>query len=125
VHLQQQRWQRIALEASQQSERWDVPTVSLPCSTAEFFRNHEGTSAKLILSERRSGESLEHVSLPSTAGTGIAVAVGPEGGWEQQEITAAVRHGFVPVTLGSRILRADTAALAALAIIQSRLGGLG
>jgi 16S rRNA (uracil1498-N3)-methyltransferase len=55
----------------------------------------------------------------------VAIAVGPEGGWTKEERGNALHYGFTPVTLGPRILRAETAALAALSILQSRLGELG
>jgi 16S rRNA (uracil1498-N3)-methyltransferase len=55
----------------------------------------------------------------------VAIAVGPEGGWTKEERGNALHCGFTPVTLGTRILRAETAALAALSILQSRLGALG
>jgi len=53
------------------------------------------------------------------------MAFGPEGGWSQEEVARALECGFVPVTLGTRILRAETATLAALSVLQGRLGELG
>ena len=54
-----------------------------------------------------------------------ALAIGPEGGWRDEELAQAYANNFLPVTLGTRILRGETAALAALSIVQSRLGDLG
>jgi 16S rRNA (uracil1498-N3)-methyltransferase len=126
VPVQETRWQRIALEAAQQSERWDIPTVTAPHDTAEFFQEHPAGALKLILSERASGERLIAVTLPqSRPGSRIVLAVGPEGGWAEEEMALATKSGFIPVTLGGRILRAETAAVAALSILQSRLGELG
>lgn len=122
---QQARWQRIALEAAQQSERWDVPILALPRNTDAFFAGQSASSVKLILSERRGGSNLQHVALPTDSGTELVMAVGPEGGWRREELDLAIQQGFVPMTLGTRILRAETAAIAALAVIQSRLGELG
>ena len=122
---QRERWQRIALEAAQQSERWDVPTLASPCEADRFFSAATGKETKLILSERREEIGLQRIPLPEVTRTGIIVAVGPEGGWRQDELALAIRQGFVPVTLGPRILRAETAAVAALSILQSRLGELG
>lgn len=125
VGSQQERWQRIALESAQQSERWDVPAVDLPVSAVEFFAAADEAALKLILAERGPGESLGSIPLPSSPGEAIAMAIGPEGGWREEELAGARAHNFLPVTLGARILRAETATLAALSILQNRLGDLG
>lgn len=120
-----ERWQRIALEAAQQSERWEVPPVEAPRPVMEFFLDPSPVALKLILRERSRAQSLRAVSLPSSPADTIALAVGPEGGWRDEELDRAQTGGFLPVALGDRILRAETAALAALSVIQSRLGELG
>jgi 16S rRNA (uracil1498-N3)-methyltransferase len=125
ITAQQARWQRIALEAAQQSERWDVPTVGTPCTAMTFFSTPNLATLKLILSEREAGQSLRSVPLPSSPGDTIVLAIGPEGGWRDEELAQACANSFLPVTLGTRILRGETAALAALSIVQSRLGDLG
>lgn len=125
INAQQERWQRIALEAAQQSERWDIPTVGAPCTAMKFFSTPDLAALKLILSERETGQSLRSVSLPSSPEDAIALAIGPEGGWRDEELAQAYANNFLPVTLGTRILRGETAALAALSIVQSRLGELG
>ncbi|WP_447972629.1 RsmE family RNA methyltransferase [Nitrospira sp. Kam-Ns4a] len=122
---QRERWQRIALEAAQQSERWEVPEVAAPCEAREFFLRGSRATLALILSERGPGKPLSSIALPAGPAASLAVAVGPEGGWTGEELEAAVACGFVPATLGKRILRAETAVLAALSILQSRLGELG
>jgi len=122
---QQSRWQRIALEAAQQAERWDVPVLGAPCEAWDWLATPPTSTMKLILAERGSGESLSTLALPREPGHHIVIAVGPEGGWEQEEVTQALRGGFLTITLGERILRSETAGLAALSIIQSRLGELG
>lgn len=122
---QQERWQRIAFEGAQQSERWDVPTVTAPHKADAFFAAQSARDTKLILSERSGGSSLQQVALPAGSATRVIVAVGPEGGWRRDEQALAMQQGFLPVTLGPRILRAETAAIAALTVIQSRLGELG
>jgi 16S rRNA (uracil1498-N3)-methyltransferase len=124
---QQQRWQAIALEAAQQSERWDLPEISPPIAHSDFLSREVLSAVKLILAERGEGTSLGSLALTS-AGQGpssIVLAVGPEGGWSDEEVAQALAAGFLPVTLGKRILRAETAALASLSVIQSRLGELG
>lgn len=121
---QQQRWQRIAFEAAQQAERWDVPEVHAPTDLVAWLRSEPGT-IKLILSERSDGGSFDTVSWPTCADSRILLLIGPEGGWSAAEQEVAHASGFTSVSLGARILRAETAAVAALAIIQSRLGELG
>ena len=121
---QQQRWQRIALEAAQQAERWEVPAVDPFQDVTDFFNRHAPSpDGKLILSERWAGEPLHSISLPHSGG--ILLAVGPEGGWAEDELQVAAGAGFKMITLGPRILRAETAALAAVSVLQSRLGEMG
>jgi len=55
----------------------------------------------------------------------IALLVGPEGGWAPEEVEEAETLGFIPITLGPKILRAETAAISAIAVVQHRLGTLG
>jgi len=121
------RWQAIAVEAAQQSERWDLPAVSPPVDADQFFSRQEAGALKLILTERRTGHSLVSLALPAAAEgpQSVVLAVGPEGGWAEEEVCVAVDGGFLPLTLGDRILRAETAAVAALSVLQSRLGELG
>lgn len=121
---QRERWQRIAFEAAQQAERWDVPDVHPATEFVPWLRSSCG-DVKLILAERSDQGSFATVAFPSGAENSIVLAVGPEGGWSIAERDAARQHGFASVSLGPRILRAETAAMAALAIIQSRIGELG
>jgi 16S rRNA (uracil1498-N3)-methyltransferase len=122
---QRQRWQRIAMEAAQQSERWEIPLMAAPCEAAAFFAGHQTATLNLILSARGLHQSLSAIMLPCDPASSIAIAVGPEGGWTSEELGQALEQGFLPVTLGERILRSETAALAVLSILQSRLGELG
>lgn len=119
------RWQRIALEAAQQSEQWVVPQILAPIEAATFFTKKTDCSLNLILSERWPGQGLGAIRLPTTPDSLVRIAVGPEGGWEKQELEHAMSAGFSPINMGQRILRSETAAVAALSILQSRLGELG
>jgi 16S rRNA (uracil1498-N3)-methyltransferase len=124
VASQTARWQRIACEAAQQSEQWQLPTVQAPMEFHEFVAQSRAT-LRLILVERADGKRLTDIQLPVGPAESLAVAVGPEGGWEAEEVAMAKEQGFQPVTLGTTILRSETASLAALAILQSRWGALG
>ncbi|MGH7257840.1 MAG: 16S rRNA (uracil(1498)-N(3))-methyltransferase [Nitrospiraceae bacterium] len=118
------RWQRIALEAAQQSEQWHIPDIEPPCGSRQFFME-KVAPLKLMLVERAEGESFRTLPLDSDPQDTIVVAIGPEGGWSRDELTVAGEQGFRSTTLGPGILRSETASLAALTMLQSRLGKLG
>jgi 16S rRNA (uracil1498-N3)-methyltransferase len=121
----QDRWQRIALEAAQQSERWEVPTVSAPQPFGEFCVAKRPKELSLILVEREPRGPLNSIALPTQWENSLTLLVGPEGGWTEDELTEAEKSGYQKVSLGTRILRAETATMAALSILQARLGHLG
>ena len=110
------RWQRIALEAAKQSGRAFVPEIRLPVA----FEKVEVEGVGVMFSER-DGIALE--SLPESQS--ITGLVGSEGGWADEEIETAKARGFHVVTLGGRILRAETAAIAVTVLLQHRFGDLG
>lgn len=118
------RWQRIAVESAQQSEQWRVPTITAPQSLASLLKNRTTDIVALMLTERRRGTSLQILSLSKEPTASVLILIGPEGGWSQEEVAQAEQAGVQSITLGLHILRAETAALAALSIVQSRLGNL-
>mgnify|MGYP000959794119 CR=1 FL=1 len=124
VAAQVARWQRIATEAAQQSEQWQPPQVLEPLEVRRFFSGHQATTA-LLLAERQNAVGLANVPLPALPTDTITVIVGPEGGWAEEELSQAVDGQCLAVSLGEHIHRADTAAVTALSIVQSRLGRLG
>lgn len=119
------RWHRIIVEAAQQSERWTIPTVSGPMTLSQLCAQQATAAMKGMLAERTNGASLTNIALPREPHHAIVLLVGPEGGWTQEEQRLAQDLDFTLLTLGTRILRAETAALAALSVLQSRLGELG
>jgi 16S rRNA (uracil1498-N3)-methyltransferase len=114
------RWQRIALEAAKQSGRAFVPEVSAPASFESVLAGTKDDELCLMFSER-GGESLKDVRAESTA---ITALVGSEGGWSDEEIERARAAGFHIVTLGGRILRAETAVITIAALLQHLFGDL-
>ena len=118
------RWQRIALEAAQQSERWSVPKIEEPATLSQLATGG-GTSTNIILAERSNGASLQSIALPTRSDDTLLLLIGPEGGWNEEELKLSQTDGYTAVTLGPRILRAETAAIAAISILQARLGELG
>jgi 16S rRNA (uracil1498-N3)-methyltransferase len=118
------RWQRIAEEAAKQSGRSHLPTISPEIHTVESFcREHQNTEIKLIFWEEEEARRLADVT-PQTVPRSIAFLTGPEGGFTPSEIQAAHQYGFQPITLGPRVLRAETAPIVALSLLQSRWGDL-
>ena len=116
-----ERWRRIALEAAKQSGRADLMKVSEPVEFMACIARLDAADATLsIMFSERGG-----VPFPEeTAPKGVIALVGPEGGWDDREIESARSAGSRIVTLGGRILRAETAAIAITAILQHRFGDL-
>jgi 16S rRNA (uracil1498-N3)-methyltransferase len=126
IEAQTARWQRIALEAAQQSEQWRVPAIASPLSLSSCTTQPSAQMLTLILTERRDQiSSLSSIALTTSPEASILVLVGPEGGWTEEEATTAAGAGCIPITLGPKILRAETAAMLAIGILQYRLGELG
>ena len=114
------RWNRIALEAAQQSERWSLPTV-MPIQTFQQYLANLPQNQPLFIAERKEAATLLTVPcFTENPQAGITVLIGPEGGWSPQEVEAAQTHNFTFASFGKEILRAETASLAAMAILQAR-----
>jgi 16S rRNA (uracil1498-N3)-methyltransferase len=116
-----ERWNRIALEAAKQSGRARVPLITEPIDFEEFVKNADSTG--LFFSERE-GQSLNAFISDNRTSGKLTAVVGPEGGWEDSEIALAGAKGFHIVTLGGRVLRAETAGIVVTALLQNLLGDL-
>lgn len=123
--LLQERYARIALDAAQQSEQWEVPRVLPPTPFQKFLHTFSSGVIRCILIERQGAPGLEILSLNELKKGDIVIMSGPEGGWTEEERQLAETFQFSPVALGEAILRGETAPLAALSIIQFQLGKLG
>jgi 16S rRNA (uracil1498-N3)-methyltransferase len=126
-----ERWRRIALEASKQSRRTTIPEIADPI-TLKPALEQEQSPTRILLSETEQQTTLTAALTDSVRPTGYeslvlnspithAIAIGPEGGWTPEEISLFTQHQWQPVTLGPRILRAETAAIAAIAIAGTHL----
>ena len=112
-----ERWQRITHEASQQSRRASAPEISLPMRVKEAIPAGEG----IVLAESEQGKSMKRALAEMNSRSSLRLAVGPEGGWTTPELEAFTRAHWRSATLGKTILRAETAAVAALAVAIAEL----
>jgi 16S rRNA (uracil1498-N3)-methyltransferase len=110
-----ERWRRIAREASEQSRRLSVPEIADPLKLREYL-SLEKSSNKILLAENEGDIQLRDLC-ENAAGT--ALAIGPEGGWSPEELKLFADFNWQPASLGKTILRAETAAMAALAIVRA------
>ncbi len=123
-----ERWRKIVREAAQQSRRSDLPEVDDPTPLKAAIASVTAPH-KLLLAETEQGNTLSAAlgrhRMPdgpdAEHNRALALAVGPEGGWAPEEFQLFTAGGWHPVTLGPRILRAETAALAAVAICSALL----
>jgi 16S rRNA (uracil1498-N3)-methyltransferase len=124
-----ERWRRIAEEAAKQSQRAEVPVVRDPITIGEFAAEAGRFEIVLVPWEEASsgglgiGAALHEEG--ATAQTSVAVVVGPEGGLTEPEVAALEAAGGVVVTLGDTVLRTETAAIVAVALLEYELGALG
>jgi 16S rRNA (uracil1498-N3)-methyltransferase len=114
------RWQKILLESAQQARRLRPPVLRLAAQPQDGFRE-EKAGLKIVLSERPDAPALR-VQLEPKRAAAAALAIGPEGGWTENELAAARAAGFAEASLGGNLLRTETAVVAALAIVNYVLG---
>jgi len=114
------RWDRIAREASEQSRRTRLPDIESPIQLTEALRNAGGY--RYALEEGEAPPILRALPDIRQPGDRVTLLVGPEGGWTGRERVAIAAAGWSPVSLGNSILRAETAAIAALAIVNAAWG---
>jgi 16S rRNA (uracil1498-N3)-methyltransferase len=126
------RWQKILVEAAQQARRMRPPqllplarpTVSFKEAVAPLTSTGDNPAEpplRILLSERQGTASLRRL-LTGRQARGAILAIGPEGGWTDSELEAARAAGFLEASLGSNILRTETAVVAALAVLNFALG---
>ena len=120
-----ERWRKIVHEASQQARRADVPLIYEPGPLAERVRA-AATGTRIVLAEQERTTTLRHaldeaVDAASEEMPSLEIAIGPEGGWAPSEEALFDANGWKAASLGPRILRAETAAISALAVIASYL----
>jgi len=112
-------WRAIAIAACEQSGRNRLPAIASPVPLKDFLRTSDG-SMRLLLSPAATATLADLPRLVSA----VTVLIGPEGGLAEAEQEAAVAAGFKPMRLGPRVLRTETAAIAALTLLQREFGDL-
>jgi 16S rRNA (uracil1498-N3)-methyltransferase len=113
-------WRAIAIAACEQSGRNRLPSLTEPLELREFLAGKAEDGTRLLLSP---GAALGIADVPRPAGA-VTVLIGPEGGLSAEEQERAVAAGFLGVRLGPRVLRTETAAIAALSLLQRQFGDL-
>ncbi len=112
-----ERWRRIAQEAAEQSRRNSPPDIAEPVKLKQAMASASGS--KIVLAESETGTTLKQAL--AQAAPPVSLAIGPEGGWTADELKAFTDSGWISASLGSTILRVETAAIAAVAIAVSEL----
>jgi 16S rRNA (uracil1498-N3)-methyltransferase len=113
-----ERWRKLAREAAQQARRIAPPEIADPVLLSKAVAEAQGN--RIVLSEAEEGITLKAAIASVTPP--LALAFGPEGGWTEQELKAFAAAGWTPASLGHTILRAETAAIAAVAVAMAELG---
>jgi 16S rRNA (uracil1498-N3)-methyltransferase len=113
-------WQGIAVAASEQSGRDKIPNIVAPLALHDFLRSIDPQTTRLLLSPAGT-QRVTDLKAPERK---IVVLIGPEGGLAETEQRAAIGAGFLAVRMGPRVLRTETAAVAALTLLQHQFGDL-
>jgi 16S rRNA (uracil1498-N3)-methyltransferase len=112
-----EHWQKIAIAASCQSWRNYVPVINNPLALDSWLMQTQDQH-KLILSTTQNTKRLKDLKLAKE----VTILIGPEGGFSEEELHLAIKHGFTAISLGPRILRTETAGIATISILQSLFG---
>ncbi len=116
-----ERWRRVALAASKQSGRTQVMRIDAPMGLEAILNGRGAGDLSLMPSEKEQKRTIREACQGHTAGT-VHILVGPEGGWEMDELALAERLGAKTVRLGPTLLRSETASLVATSLVLGELG---
>lgn len=112
------RWKKIAREAAQQCGRRDIPDIRPPIALSKLYESGLEDALRLVFWEKETSQSLKSVLRNRPPEKTCVVLIGPEGGFSDHEIAEIKSGGWTAVSLGKRILRAETAGMAVLSVIQ-------
>lgn len=113
-------WQQVAISAAEQCGRARVPEILPVMTVAQWLEHAQSCDLRLVL-HHRTEHSLNTIAKPGS----VALMIGPEGGLTSEEIILAEKNRFLPVALGPRVLRTETAPVAAIALCQWLWGDIG
>jgi 16S rRNA (uracil1498-N3)-methyltransferase len=113
------RWNSIALDAAKQCGRAQLMVLDPINRLEDFIKEPAAAEARLFFSERNGGK-FDNIDRPER----VTIVIGPVGGWDDTELASAINSEYQIITLGGRILRADTAAVSITTIIQHRYGDI-
>lgn len=119
-----ERWGKIALSAAKQCGRTRVPTIARLTTFSALVGLPAGEDLRLLFWEKENTRTIEQLHAEHRIAHAMTVVIGAEGGFSGAEVQEALRQGFLTVGLGRRVLRAETAAVAALALVQYVWGDL-
>jgi 16S rRNA (uracil1498-N3)-methyltransferase len=123
-----ERWRRIIVEAAEQSGRGKLPRIMPPTPFQQACQSAEGSSFIAQVEGKALGlrDTLRNkpLTIMRNAPAKVNLFIGPEGGFSPAEMDSALRNGIIPISLGNRVLRAETAGLVAATMILYELGGL-
>jgi 16S rRNA (uracil1498-N3)-methyltransferase len=114
-----ERWRRIAQEASEQSRRNSIPQICEPASLKNVLSKQ--ADYRIVLSEAEKEISLRDAFESHQNNDSVLLAIGPEGGWTEEELSLFAENGWISASLGETVLRTETAAIAATAIAISTI----
>ncbi|TCO80051.1 16S rRNA (uracil(1498)-N(3))-methyltransferase [Marinisporobacter balticus] len=120
-----ERWQKVADAAAKQCKRGRIPTIAYPISFEEMLNEIATYDLRMIPYEQEENRGIKGLLKNNGDYKSVAIIIGPEGGFEKDEIIAAQGKGALSVTLGPRILRTETAGFVALSILMYEMGDLG
>lgn len=125
IQEKQPRWEKIAIEGCALSRRVFIPEIKMPSSISDALKYAENSALKILFWEKETSHIKNLFEGKQLTGrkSSIAAAIGPEGGFTDEEIKEFEMSGFLSASLGKNILSADTAVATALSIIQYEIGG--
>jgi|LSQX01.3.fsa_nt_gb 16S rRNA (uracil1498-N3)-methyltransferase len=118
------RWRRIAYEAAKQSNRGRIPNILAPISFDEALEKLDKNDLKIFAYEEEKLNKLKNMLKNGENIRNIGILIGPEGGFEEKEVIKCKLKGLMPISLGPRILRTETAGLAVLSILMYEFGDI-
>jgi 16S rRNA (uracil1498-N3)-methyltransferase len=118
------RWRRIIIEAAKQCKRSRLPEL-YPAVPFSVLIKEDWGEVKIIPFEKETARTLKEFKEQSDPRRSVHVLIGPEGGFPEEEVQQAEKEGFIPVSLGPRILRSETAAIALICLLQFLWGDMG